>query len=178
MLLSLVGFAERQHAAWAPPARPAPRHPRRPRSVRAATDLPPHRPRPHPAPCRTHTSVRRQPPVTADSPEGISFSRMSSGVARWRNRGISCQVDRGRAAPALTRPSPLVLLRSWRTAVTCDTCPSAHAYGRGCRVHAVGGSLPLSQWAGTGQLIPENWTQATPAPSAARSVYVGPAGTP
>ena len=123
-------------------------------------------------------SSRRQHPVTADSPEGTSFSRMSPEVScSGEIEVFPARLIVGRAARARTGASPLVLLRFWRSAVRCDTCPSAHAYGRGCRVRAAGNSLPLSQWAGTGRLVPENRTQVTPAPLASPSVRAGPGGT-
>ena len=43
------------------PARPAPKHPRRPGSGYAATNRPPHRPRPHPVPCQTHRLLNTAP---------------------------------------------------------------------------------------------------------------------
>ena len=46
--------------------------------------------------------------------------------------------------------SPLVLLRFWRTVVTCDTYPSAYAYRHGCRVRAAGAHCRLASGPGRG----------------------------
>jgi len=53
-------------------------------------------------------------------------------------------------------------------------CPRLWAWmPRSCRWS----SLSLSQWAGTGRLVPENQTQVTPAPLASPSARAGPGGT-
>jgi hypothetical protein len=108
----LFGFAERQHAARALRlVRRQDSHidldPAAPQRIGHHTDrdLTRHR--------AEHTSVRRQHPVTADSPEGISFSRMSPGASRGGEIGVfPVRLIVGGRRPPGPGPSPLVLLRS------------------------------------------------------------------
>ena len=121
-------FPERQHAAQAPRLVRRQKHPRRPGSGHAGTYRPPYRPRPHPAPCLTHSSRNsiqsQQTPLKA-----LRLAVCPEGRRAVAKSGIPGQVNRGRRRVPGPHPSPLVLLRSWRAAVTCDTYSSAHAYG-------------------------------------------------
>ena len=147
---SHLGFAERQHVARGAPARPAPRQPRRPGSA-APVRIGHHTDRDLTRHLAGHISSRRQHPVTADSPEGTSLSRISPEVSCAGEIGafLARSIVGRRRGPG-PGVSPLVLLRFWRTAVTCDTYPSAYAYRHGCRVRAAGAHCRLASRPGRG----------------------------
>ena len=113
------------------------------------------RPQPHPAPCRTY-QLPKTAPSHGTQPRRYFVSRMSPEVScsgEFEVFPARFIVER-RCVPG-SGSSPLVLLRFWRTAVTCDTCPSVHAHGRGRRVHAAEAHCRLASGPGPGGSFPK-----------------------
>ena len=129
MPLYLSGFPERQHVARAP---------RLVRRQNTHVDLDPATPqrighhtdrdltRLHVKHISSRNSIQSQQTAL----KAFRLARTSRRASRGGEIGVFPVrwIVGGRRVPG-PRPSPLVLLRSWRAAVTRDTYSSAHAYG-------------------------------------------------